>query len=87
MSAALSDVVGFLGSACLLVPPVKDQWSRFKEDHEARQESESEWPGLHAVLSSAWRGRREGYSGLDSLFTLVGAGGLIVAFLLKMNGN
>jgi hypothetical protein len=81
-----SDLVGFIGSLCLLVPAAKDQLYRFKTDQQTRKSAHSPWPGVRTAIASAWRVRRESYDGMDSLFMLLGALGLFTAFLLKMLG-
>jgi len=81
-----SDFIGFLASICLLIPAAKDQLYRFKTDQQTRRSAGSHWPGLRKGIASAWAIQREGYDGIDSLLMLLGAAGLIFAFLLKMFG-
>jgi hypothetical protein len=81
-----SDLVGFVGSLFLLIPAAKDQLYRFKTDQQTRKSERSPWPGVRMAIASAWRGKREGYDGWDSLLMLLGALGLFSAFFLKMVG-
>jgi hypothetical protein len=81
-----SDLVGFVGSLFLLIPAAKDQLYRFKTDQQTRKSERSPWPGVRMAIASAWRVKREGYDGWDSLLMLLGALGLFSAFFLKMVG-
>ena len=86
MTVAVSDIIGFGASVLLLIPPAKDQWSRFSEHRQSLKKARSRLPELRAILVNAWQVKREGFDGFDTLSTMLGAIGLVAAFVLKMMG-
>ena len=80
----ISDLAGGVGGVLLAIPPVKDQFYRYKRSSAQRREANSSWPGLRKVVKEAWETRRNDYDGVDSLFTLAGAAALALSFALKL---
>lgn len=84
---ALSDLIGGAGGLLIAIPAVKDQVYRFNRTSQDRKATNSPWPGLRNAASAAWEHRRNGFDGLDSLFTLLGAGGIAGSFFMKIFGG
>lgn len=82
----LSDMIGAIASLALAIPALKDQLYRFYRERERQKASKSPWPGLRAIVASAWERRRHDYDGYDSLFLASGGLGLVLAFALKALG-
>lgn len=83
----LSDIFGTIGSLCLAVPPLKDQFYRLQEARQKQAAQRSPAPPLRRMLAAAWRNRRDIYSGWDSLWLIGGAAALALTFVLKLAGK
>ncbi len=80
----LSDFVGFVSGALLVVPPGKDQVLRYREAWESKRADHSMFKPLRAAAAIEWRRKREGYDGIDALLTVGGAFLLLLTFFLKI---
>ena len=52
MTVAVSDIIGFGASVLLLIPPAKDQWSRFSEHRQSLKRARSRLPELVELMKS-----------------------------------
>jgi len=79
-----SDVVGAIAGVALAIPPIKDQFYRFRRASVLRKENHSPWPGLRRAAAAAWELKRSEYDGKDSIAFAVGSLGLVVSFVMKV---
>lgn len=80
MSILLSDGIGAIAGLFLAIPPLRDQYGRFRERTHTRRCSMSK---IHGLLRTSLKEKREVFNGYDSLFLAAGSFGLVAAFLLK----
>lgn len=80
----VSDLVGLGASLSLLIPVLKDQYLRFETARHEERQAQARWRAIADTVASAWRAKRDGYSGWDSFFTFLGILGLVVSFFMKV---
>jgi hypothetical protein len=81
-----SDVVGAIAGVALAIPPLKDQWYRFRRASVLRRQDRAPWPGIRRAVAHAWELKRIEYDGKDSIALSVGSLGLVVSFAMKAFG-
>jgi len=80
----VSDGIGLAAAVLLAEPGVRDQIYRYQEARQRKGAEASKFEVLKTALADTWKAKRDSYTSLDALCTLVGALLLIVTFLLKL---
>ena len=84
MTFPFSDFLGMVAGALLAIPPLKDQYYRYREYRERMRARWARWPELRHLLAGAWSEERQAYSGWDTLCLAGGAVALLMSFVVKL---
>lgn len=77
-----SDGIGAVAGLLLAIPPLKDQWGRFREMR--HHNVQTKIPVTRQILAGALRAKREAFSGYDTLMLATGSLGILASFGLKL---
>lgn len=83
MTFPLSEFAGTIAGMLLAIPPVKDQYYRYREYRDRRRGELNRWPQLATLRAEIWGAKRQEYDGWDSLILAAGAAALIASFIVK----